>query len=474
MSVLDTFFAAAPTHSAKKTIPIVEVKQHARLGASGAHRWTMCHVSPRLEDGQPDRVGDAARVGTICHDLGEQCLKLKDDILLTTALKKSAFVDDKGLVIYRPEGTPGGIEVSENMVQWAGSYIDFVRKLVMAGGTLYVEQRFSIEHITSEPDAMGTSDSVIVFPDEITIADLKCGFKRVPAKLRLEGIYLERAPERFKVAAQFSEVLKPNVQLVMYAEAVIEEMRQKDQAAFAKIKRVRYIVVQPTLNFVDEFVLSMDDHAEWVQWIREQAAMTRSPFAEAYSSPDVCCYCKAYPCPDAEKAGLLAAFESFEALDAERLRRPSIDELPKIKALIPLLRDYCDYIEGRVYGELQAGRPVEGYKLVAGEQGDRKFDDVDAVRRLLLDEGVNESDIYLPPKVKSPAQIEAMTRGTTRKVQKAAWEKLLPHIKRAPASGNKVVAVSDPRPAISTSIAAGFEFDNEPKPAIDFNNFFNT
>jgi len=42
MSLLDSFFAAGPAHiPVKKTIPIVEAKKHARLGASGAARWTI-------------------------------------------------------------------------------------------------------------------------------------------------------------------------------------------------------------------------------------------------------------------------------------------------------------------------------------------------------------------------------------------------------------------------------------------------
>lgn len=478
MSILNEFFTApVPAGGAvKKTIPLVEVKQHARLGASGAHRWTICHVSPRLEDGKPDNAKDAARIGTICHDLGEQCLKVGDDVMLSFALGKNALVDKKGLVVYRAPGTypDGGHEVTDKMVGWAGSYIDFIRKLVMGGGKLRVEARLSIEHITDEPDAMGTSDSVILFPEEICIADLKCGFKRVPAKKRLEGIDLERAPERFKIAAGFSEVLKPNVQLVMYAEAAIEEMRKDDPAAFAKIKRVRYIVVQPPLDFVDEHVVSLEDHADWVQWIREQAAMTRSPFAHAYPGAEQCQYCKAYPCPEAESAALMAAFDSFEALDAERLRRPSVDELPKIKKLLPMLRDYCDYIDGRIYGELSAGRPVAGYKLVAGEQGDRKWVSEVVVRDTLLEQGVAEGDIYTPRKVKSPAQIEEMTRGSTRKVSKAVFEELKANITRAQPSGSKVVEAGDARPAVSFNITAGFEFDNEPKPAFDFNKFFNT
>lgn len=479
MSVLDDFFApfdsvpgqiaalADLEHGGKKTIPIVEVKQHARLGASSAARWTICHVSPRLQDGLEDTAGTAAEIGTICHDLGEQCLKLNDDTMLSMALGKKAYVDEKGLVTYLPPTADRGHIVTEAMIGWAETYIDFVRKMVMAGGRLMVEARLSIEHITGEPDAMGTSDSVLIFPDEIVIVDLKCGFKRVYAKKVLAGIDLERAPDAIKTRASFTQVLKPNVQLVMYGEAALNELREE----LTGVKRIRYIIVQPTLNHIDEHVVELAEHAEWVQWIREQAAMTRSPFAEAHPDPDVCMYCKAYPCPAAEQKALEVAFDGFAALDAERVRQPSVEELPKLKRMLPMLENYIKYINARVYGELSAGRPVPGYKLVPGDEGDRYFDDEDAVRTKLVMAGVPR-DLIVNEKLKSPAQIENMTKGRNKVPEVVKlWEELQAHIKRDPASSHKVVADIDARQAIVINPAAGFDF--EPDPGFT-NSFFNT
>jgi hypothetical protein len=470
MSLLDSFFAA-PAHMApKKTIPIVEAKKHARLGASGAARWTICHLSPRLEDGQPDSSGTAAEIGTICHDLGEQCLKLNDDSPLSMALGKKATVDDHGLVTYLPAHAPEGHVITEAMIEWVTTYIDFIRKMVMAGAKLRVEARLSIEHITGEPDAMGTSDSVLHWPEELCIADLKCGFKRVYAKRVLIGVELERAPEAMKTKALVTEVLKPNVQLVMYAEAALEDLRKTDPAAAAQIKRMRYIIVQPTLNHIDEYTVDLEEHAAWVQWIREQAAATRSPFAEAHPGPEQCMYCKAYPCPTAEQKALEVAFDGFAALDAERVRQPSVEELPRLKRLLPMLENYIKYINARVYNELSAGRPVPGYKLVPGDEGDRYFDDEDSVRTLLVKAGVSRDQI-INEKLKSPAQIEKMTKGRNKVPEVVkVWDELQAHIKRDAASSNKVVEDVDARQAIKVNPVAGFDF--EPDPSFT-NNFFN-
>lgn len=471
MSLLDSFFAAGPAHiPAKKTIPIVEAKKHARLGASGAARWTICHLSPRLEDGRPDSSGTAAEIGTICHDLGEQCLKLNDDAMLSMALGKKAEVDTKGLVTYRPASSEIGHIVTEAMVSWSETYIDFIRKMVMSGAKLRVEARLSIEHITGEADAMGTSDSVLLWPEELCIADLKCGFKRVYAKRVLVGIELDRAPTNKQIAALVSEVLKPNVQLVMYAEAALEDLRKTDAAAAAKIKRIRYIIVQPTLNHIDEHTVDLEEHAEWVQWIREQAVETRSPFAQAHPGPEQCMYCKAYPCPTAEQKALEVAFDGFAALDAERVRQPSVEELPRLKRLLPMLESYIKYVNGRVYSELSAGRPVPGYKLVPGDEGDRYFDDEDAVRTKLVMAGVPRDSIFTE-KLKSPAQIEKMTKGRNKLPEVVkVWEELQAHIKRDAAGSHKVVEDIDARQAIAVNQAAGFDFTGDT--AIDINKFF--
>jgi len=199
-----------------------------------------------------------------------------------------------------------------------------------------------------------------------------------------------------------------------------------------------------------------------VQWIREQAAETHSPFAQAHPGPEQCMYCKAYPCPEAEKQALQVAFDGFAALDAERVRQPSVEELPKLKRMLPMLDNYIKYINARVYGELSAGRPVPGYKMVPGDEGDRYFDDEDAVRTLLVKAGVPRDAIIIE-KLKSPAQIEKLTKGRNKLPEAVkVWEELQAHIKRDPASSNKVVEDVDARQAITVNVAAGFDFEPDP------------
>lgn len=445
----------------KKTIPIVEAKKHARLSASGSSRWTVCHAAPRREDGLPDKSRDptsAAAWGTTAHDLAERCLKAGDDLALRAALGKDAIVQDDGTVIYcMPNDGNEAIRVDRDLIDCAQVYIDFVRDLAK-GGELLVEQRLSIEHITGEPGARGTSDSVIIFPGgEICIVDLKGGFMRVTASDPLEGHDFATAPEALKVRAMFEDIRKPNTQLVMYAEAARNELE-----FFHEFERVRIIIVQPRLNHIDEFVMPIADFMLWVEWIRQQAEATRSPDAKAAPGPDQCTFCKAYPCPEAEAEALsvaIADFEFLEDIEQAKPRQWSTQELGKVKRMLPMLRKFCDYIDARTYAELEAGRPVEGYKMIDGEMGDRKWKNEYEAEKALLNAGVSPSD-YKVSKLVSPAQAEGLTRRNVGKLSKEAFKAMESLIVRAPGSP-KVVEANDPRPARSSSVADDFDFEDD-------------
>ena len=46
-------------------------RDHALLSASSAHRWLKCTKSARLEEQFPDTTSEAAKEGTLAHELAE-------------------------------------------------------------------------------------------------------------------------------------------------------------------------------------------------------------------------------------------------------------------------------------------------------------------------------------------------------------------------------------------------------------------
>lgn len=452
------------------TIPVSHLKLHAKRSPSSSSRWTVCHAAPQREAAIPGaerETTEAADTGTVVHDLAEKCLT-GGDVMLEMALGKDAFVQGNGAVVYcAPKNDGLGIRVTDELCDLAHQYAEFVRGMEK-GGTLMVEQRLSIEHITGEPGAAGTSDTVILYDDEICVIDLKAGFKKVFAKQRLDAMTREFAPAGVPADGE-----KPNTQLVMYAEAARRQFE-----FWGPFKRVRIIIVMPRLGFVDEHVMTIEEFDQWVEWIKEQAEASRGDNPRVVPGVEQCTYCRAWPCPEAERAAVEMAIGDFDTLEtAEAPALPDRAHLGLLKRKVPLLRMFADWVDSQVHAELSAGHPVPGWKLVQGDRGDRAWTDADKARDTLAEMLPRER--YIVEKVISPAQVNEMVvnkRATAKRVlTQEQWDRLQGLITR-PAPGKKVVPEDDPREAIDANAAGDFDDLTEPEQATgdDLADFFNT
>lgn len=161
---------------------------HAKKSPSAAVRWMTCSGSNVLSEGIEDPGSGYAAEGTAAHELAERILK---------------GADGKDLIGKKAEN---GIEFTADMLTEVLKYVTTVRDLVAStGGTLLVEQRLSIEHLTGEADAHGTSDCVILADSELIVGDLKFG--------RGERVDAEE-----------------NHQLMIYALAALEKFGKEQQA----------------------------------------------------------------------------------------------------------------------------------------------------------------------------------------------------------------------------------------------------
>lgn len=428
---------------------------HAKLSPSSSPRWTLCAAAPSREDGCVDESSEFADWGTVAHDLSEKRLKSSDDTLLDMYKGKWALVDAAGDVTYFPNMPETGSVhlIDDEMLECAIEYTQFVLKLAQ-GGELMVEQRLSIEHITGEPDAKGTSDSVILFPKEICIIDLKGGMGvKVFASEAIEPSYPD---ERGALTR------KPNTQLLMYGDSALEEF-----GMFGDFERVRLIVVQPRLGHVDEFVMDIEEHRAWVQWVRERAEATRQPNAPALPGEKQCQFCKAKAtCPELQQLVFAEALGDFDSLEDADVRNVETHELGAVYAKIDLIKGFCKAIEERAYSELDAGKPVIGYKLVDGKAGNRAWSDKGKVVTLLKSFKLKSEQIYKPEEVVTPPTVEKLL-----KKKPDQWEQVQALIVRPPSTPT-IAKESDPRPPISRNHADDFEDESTPNPATDLAEFF--
>lgn len=457
---------------------------HAFFAPSGAPAAMLCNVKPWREKEFPDMGNDASDEGTAAHFLLEQCL--------TEQKEAKAY---QGLRIKVENGnaefhTSGAYPVGLDMIHESQKTLDVIYSLA-DGATVYPEQVLSIEFITGEEGATGTSDTVIIKGDTAIIADLKYG----------RGVQV------------FAE---GNEQLLIYGASAVA-----DFDALGEIEHVELHILQPRLNHFDVWKLTVAEMHERIELIRQTAKriLAGPEGLTAVPGDKQCKFCKAsatcnertehtmelivgefvdldkgfvkVEMPQAEK--LLAqsfgvkpaaitfheATENDFATDAcFTVKKPNIRpaleeaELKLVDASderLATLMDAADMIEGfakavraEVERRLLAGKFTDArYKLVEGRQGARSWTSEEEAEAALKAMRLKVDQMY---------DFKLISPTTAEKVLKEAnprkWNKLQPLIGRSDGKPS-VAPASDKRPALNLAIAEQFEELPAEEPVID-------
>jgi hypothetical protein len=325
-----------------------------------------------LEVDQPDRGSKYADEGTAAHELAS----------LSLTEGKPAFAYLMQII--------NGFPVTDDMAQAVQSYVDYV---LSWGGTLFVENRMSIAHLTGEEGACGTADAIIMTADrELVVIDYKHG----------KGVEVDA---------------EDNPQLAMYALAALEEF-----AFLGGPSTVRVAIHQPRLDHISEAVCTVPELLAIGERIKVGAArcaeVAKRPgaFLEGDLNPGAkqCKWCRAKAiCPALANHVMNTVADDFVDLDApvapqlEYVASRTVDNptLGRLRAAVPLIEDWCAAVCKKVEAELLAGNAVPGWKPVRGKRGARKWIDMGAVEKRLA-EGFVEEDIAYTKSLISPTAAE--------------------------------------------------------------------
>lgn len=396
----------------------MKTREHAILSPSSAHRWMACPASVALCEQIPNTSSSYADEGTDAHELAQKTL-------LSPLKKTLSFKGQK-----MGKGNTADEEMCAHVQTYVNNILDYAD-----GHSLLVERSLPIAHITGEEGACGTADAVILTADgkELQVHDLKYGM----------GVEVDA---------------HNNAQLMIYALGALREYE-----LFGDFERVRLVIHQPRRKHLSEWDCTVaelkgfgeeaKDRAEWAMDILTdvQAGEKISALEPDHFNPgeDQCMFCRAKAACPALRAKIEDEIGSeLDSLAAgEKPVIPTGSALATARAAVDLIEQWCEAVRSAVFAELNAGNPVDGWKLVLGNAGNRAWSDVEAAERTLKSMRLRTEQIY-KQKLISPTQAEELLA----KESPRRWASLQRLIARADAKPT-VAPVSDKRPAITTQPA---------------------
>jgi hypothetical protein len=206
-----------------------------------------------------------------------------------------------------------------------------------------------------------------------------------------------------------------NTQLMMYGYGAVLT------AKAGPVSALEMIIVQPRCRHNDGPVrrwrVDLIDAYDFAQDIVEAAQRTENPLAEL-NAGEWCRWCPA--------AGVCKAYEDYALAQAQIDFGPPARALPDPRALtnaeigellpkLSVLEEWITLIRHYAHAEAEAGRDIPGWKLVP-KRGRRKWLETIAHHLIaeLHDLGVSDQQIFNPPELKSPAQMEKLLPVTQR------------------------------------------------------------
>ena len=371
-----------------------------------------CPGSVLLEADYPDSSSVYADEGTAAHTVASWCL--------LDGYDASAYIGIEVAVGSRV------FMVDEDMAAHVQDYVKLVREYA-EGASLLVEQRLPIGHLTGEEGATGTSDAVILRPRELVVMDLKYGM----------GV---------KVMAD------ENPQLMMYALGAYEEFGILGDFDF-----VTMVIHQPRLNFVSEWCVPTAHLLAFGETVHEAADrahvalglddLTRDG-GFLYPGEKQCRFCRAKAsCPAlaaevAEVVHEAASLVDFaDLLPVQPDGQTGDNYLSVAMSKVGLVEDWCKAIRAEVERRLFAGQAVDGYKLVEGKRGNRRWSDEAAVTAVFKSLRLKQEQMY-EQKLISPTAAERLLKSTPKR-----WARVQEHVTQSDGKAS-VAPATDRRPAL--------------------------
>ena len=324
---------------------------HALLSPSAAHRWMNCTAAPRLEEHIPDSGSAFAEEGTLAH---AYCAKHLKEFLHQPTKDEEAEIAELFDKYHTGE-----------MDEYTETYKTIVLEKFNAArartrdAQLLVEVR--LDFTEWMPEAFGTADAVIIADGMMEVIDFKYG----------KGV---------KVSAV------GNPQMQIYALGAFSRFSFE-----YNIQRVRMTIVQPRIDNLSEYELSVADLLAWARYQLRPKAEEAFGDKGRQEPGEWCRFCKV-------KATCRAlADTTFEAVEQHPDPKTiAPDEMAgRVLPLLDVIKTWVKGVEDYTLEQALGGQKYAGFKLVAGRSV-RKITDPEAVMGALS--GQFAEDAYMKPR----------------------------------------------------------------------------
>jgi len=322
--------------------------EHALLSASGAHRWLKCTPSARLEGQFADKNSDYAAEGTLAHEVAE--LKVRKHFI--EAMSRSKYN-------YRLRKYKQNELWDDEILRHTDTYLGYLKELAYRYKEKpYIATEKKVTFDNWVPNGFGTCDFILIGEGTLNMVDFKYG-KGVPVS-----------------AIQ-------NEQLKMYALGAYQEYN-----FLYDIKKVKLVVVQPRLDNISEFELSIEELLAWGEEVKVKAQRAYKGEGE-FVPGDHCKFCRAKSLCRARSEFCLE-IEPLKNMKPPLITNAEVGEiLEKGKELVKWIKD----LENYALNECINGGNIPGWKVVEG-RSNRQFTDVTKAFEVLIDNKIDESMLY--------------------------------------------------------------------------------
>lgn len=383
-------------------------RSHALLSPSGAHRWLNCTPSARLEEKMPPKPTSVyAEEGTLAHELAE--LFLCHDTLQT--MSDDEFAD-------KYEAIMNNKLFSEEMLDMVPIYTDYCTEEYQSAKTdnpsaeMYIESKLDISEYV--PESFGSADCTIVNDNVMEVIDLKYG-KGIP------------------VSAEW------NVQEMLYALGMLLKFDM-----LYNIEQVKLTIVQPRLNNISSWMISVEDLKKWVDTELKPKAQMAFRGEGELNAGGWCRFC-------AVKNRCKALYDEQLKIAKYDFAQPELlsdEEIADVLTRIPQLVAWADSVKEYATDlAVNHDKHWPGFKVVEGVSRRQWIANEDEVCNAIYEHFPNatEDDVF-NMKLKPITSIEKL-------FGKKAVDDALSSVIIKPAGKPTLVSEDDKRPALGTEDA---------------------